>query len=390
MLTLNVNVLSARVGPQPYLLGAAAGCGAATATQTNGGNSTGAQNAALTADLDWGVDFRAEALVAGKIVGNSYREEITGDNHVWFRDLVPGGSSALRAALAGPAEAATGQPIAYKLRMPSCYPYDEDTRYRVTWTGNATPSAVPAAACQWQAGRGDCRFDPERELEVRFAWPAAGNYSLAAAVLGDAHRTFEPSPLPTELAVAVTGAASPAAGSDSGGSGSTSTSPAGQGGAAPGTTSTTGGARPAGGSPCCDIVPNPAMRGRLGRVVVAYPEEVSARIDVFRAGETQSVAGGYGDEAFDLFPGTYEVVISGKRVTGVTVRSGNDTKIRVGVLRVTASDGTRVDVLDRAGGQGLTGGYGTDVYGLPIGEVGVQIAGQTERVVIEAGRVTEF
>jgi hypothetical protein len=38
----------------------------------------------------------------------------------------------------------------------------------------------------------------------------------------------------------------------------------------------------------------------------------------------------------------------------------------------------------------LTGGFGTDAYGLPIGEVGVQIAGQTETVVIEAGQVTEF
>ena len=149
--------------------------------------------------------------------------------------------------------------------------------------------------------------------------------------------------------------------------------------------------RNAGGdSGCCEIVPNPDMRGRLGRVVVAFPEEVSARIDVYRPGETQAVAGGYGNVAFDLFPGTYDVDISGKRVTGVTVRSGNDTRVRVGVLRVNASDSTRIDIVDRADGRSLTGGYGTDLYGLPIGEVGVQIAGQTEVVVIEAGRLTEF
>lgn len=132
------------------------------------------------------------------------------------------------------------------------------------------------------------------------------------------------------------------------------------------------------------------MRGRLGRVVVAYPEEVAARIDVFRAGETQSVMSGYGDQAYDLLPGTYDVSISGKRVAGVTVRSGQDTKIRVGVLRVNASDGTRIDLIDRADGKAVTSGYGAAAYGLPIGEVGVQIAGQTETVVIEAGQVTEF
>ncbi|HEY9181646.1 MAG TPA: hypothetical protein VIQ99_00515, partial [Gammaproteobacteria bacterium] len=384
MLTLNVNVLGARLGPQPFLEGTAVGCGAATATQTDGD-----QNAALAADLDWGVGFRAEALVGGKVLPNEYRREITGENHIWFKDLIPGGSSALRAAIAGPTEAATGQATAYKLSLPSCYPYEEDAKYRVTWTGNATPSSTPASACDWQAGRGDCRFDPTRELDVRFAWPAAGNYSLTAAVIGDEHRTFDPAPAAVELAVAVTGEASTTAGSGAGGGAAGPTASGGQRGGtstAP-TVSRTGAA---GGSQCCDIVPNAAMRGRLGRVVVAYPEKVSARIDVFRPGETRAVASGYGDAAFDLFPGTYDVTISGKRVTGVTVRSGNDTKIRVGVLHVTASTGTRVDLVDPADGRSLTSGYGTGAYGLPIGELGVQIAGQTEAVVIEAGQVTDF
>jgi hypothetical protein len=386
MVTLNANVLGARLGPQPFLEGTAVGCGAATATQTNGDQTAGDQNAALAADLDWGVDFRAEALVGGKVVGESYRKEITGENHIWFKDLIPGGSSALHAAIAGPTEAATGQATAYKLSVPSCYPYDEDAKYRVTWTGSATPSSTPASACDWQAGRGDCRFDPTRELDVRFAWPAAGDYSLTAAVIGDEHRTFDPAPLATELAVAVTGETTTTGSGSGGGSPERTTDRGQRGGAAGGPAADRGSA----GSPCCDIVPNPAMRGRLGRVVVAYPEEVSARIDVYRTGETQSLAGGYGDAAFDLFPGTYDVTISGKRVAGVTVQSGHDTQIKVGVLRVTASDSTRIDLVDRADDRALTGGFGTDAYGLPIGEVGVQIAGQTETVVIEAGQVTEF
>jgi hypothetical protein len=128
----------------------------------------------------------------------------------------------------------------------------------------------------------------------------------------------------------------------------------------------------------------------LGRIVVAYPEETGARIDVFRAGETRALASGYGDQAFDFFPGTYDVAISGKLVAGVSVQSGHDTPIEVGVLRVTASDGTRIDLIDGADGKAVTSGYGAAAYGLPVGEVGVQIAGQTETVVIEAGQVTEF
>src|SRR6185436_5168994 len=72
---------------------------------------------------------------------------------------------------------------------------------------------------------------------------------------------------------------------------------------------------------CCVVVANPAMRGRLGRVVVAFPDEVVAevsgpRIEVYRAGETQSVASGYGNHFFFKQKTAYEIAISGKRVTG--------------------------------------------------------------------------
>ncbi len=99
----------------------------------------------------------------------------------------------------------------------------------------------------------------------------------------------------------------------------------------------------------------------LGRLVVAYPEDVAARIDVFRAGETRALASAYGDQAFDLFPGTYDVSISGKRVAGVTVGSGHDTQIEVGVLRVNVSDGTRIDLIDPVSNAPVASAYGTQV-----------------------------
>lgn len=139
---------------------------------------------------------------------------------------------------------------------------------------------------------------------------------------------------------------------------------------------------------CCETVPNTALR-RLGRIVVTYPEKVSAAVDILRGGEAQPIASGYGDAGFDLFPGTYEVVISGKRVAGVQVRSGHDTQIKVGVLRVTVGDDTSVELLD-ANSTRLTGGYGAGVYGLPIGEVSVVLGDQTQTVTIDAGQVAEL
>jgi hypothetical protein len=141
---------------------------------------------------------------------------------------------------------------------------------------------------------------------------------------------------------------------------------------------------------CCSIVPNPTMKGRLGRLVVTYPEgtDAGARIDVSK-GDT-AATNGYGNQAFELLPGSYTVVISGKRVDNVTVQSGNDTKVKVGVLRVTAPGGTRLDVLDKDGKTNLTNGYGNKQFGLPIGTVHVQIAGQSEAVTIQDGKITEF
>jgi hypothetical protein len=144
---------------------------------------------------------------------------------------------------------------------------------------------------------------------------------------------------------------------------------------------------------CCDVVVNVAMKGRLGRIVVAFPEggdAGSSRIDVFRAGETASMEAAYGSSTWDLFPGTYAVVISGARVEGVTVQSGHDTRLRVGILRIQAGGSTRADVLAADGKTALVSGYGAMQIGLPVGTYRVQIAGQSEPVTIQNGKITDF
>ncbi len=88
-LSFDYNVLQGRAGPEPFLLGVANGCGAISATQT-GGTSTSQTNAALTADLDWGIFFRAEALVAGQRVGESWEpDKARTQSHIWFGDFAP-------------------------------------------------------------------------------------------------------------------------------------------------------------------------------------------------------------------------------------------------------------------------------------------------------------
>ena len=85
---------------------------------------------------------------------------------------------------------------------------------------------------------------------------------------------------------------------------------------------------------CCEVVVDSERKGRLGRLIVKFP-------DGFKAGN------------MELLPGTYDVVISGKRVEGVTIKSGHDTKVKVGVLRVNAGASTRIDLVEPAGDKNL-------------------------------------
>ena len=144
-----------------------------------------------------------------------------------------------------------------------------------------------------------------------------------------------------------------------------------------------------GAEPCCSVVANAALKGQMGRVVVAFPDGAvpkNPRVDVLKNGKV--VLSGYGNQSWELLPGTYEVSISGKRVSNVPVKAGHDTTVKVGVLRISAGKQTRVDVFDA--GSKLTSGYGNQVIGLPLGSFAIQVAGQTEQVTISDGKITDF
>jgi hypothetical protein len=148
-----------------------------------------------------------------------------------------------------------------------------------------------------------------------------------------------------------------------------------------------------GSAACCVLTPAADLPEGMGRIVVSYPDDGGSgtRLDVYAAGDTsQAIGGGYGDTQIELEPGTYEVTIGGNGVAGVAVQAGHDTRIRAGVLHVYASDATRIDFLDPASGESLTGGYGENSYGFPAGPISVRVAGQDETVLIEDGKVTEF
>jgi hypothetical protein len=215
-----------RAGPQPYLYGELYGCVAGAATQNiSSGSSTAQDWYALTADLDWGIDFRAEALIAGKQVGPTLVNRLVSQNppkHIGFWDLAH--STALLPQVQGLTQASLGQPAVYQIKMPTCYPYPDKVKYQLAWTGSATASSgasgtpagtrsalrtgaalklvgngtatTPANAsdpCNLQSGQGSCEFDPAKDFALDLVWPTAGSYNLAVTAVGDTHgREYKP------------------------------------------------------------------------------------------------------------------------------------------------------------------------------------------------------
>ena len=143
--------------------------------------------------------------------------------------------------------------------------------------------------------------------------------------------------------------------------------------------------------PCCNIVANAGLTGRLGRLVIAFPEGANASgAHVVVSKDEKDLANAYGNQSLDLLAGTYVVSVNNMRVDGVTIQAGHDTQLKVGVLRVSAADATRVRVLAADQTHELTSTYGKQELGFPVGTVYVEVAGQREAVTITEGKITNF
>ena len=244
-LDFDFGALTARAGPQPYLLGEVYGCvGAAASQNLSNGTSTAQDWHALTADVDWGIDLRGQVLLGGeKVFDKTLHGVVKKNTHIWFKDLWPGGSTALYPLVDGAAQASMGTPALYQIKMPSCYPYPDKMKYQLAWTGGASPSigasgsaaasgvsgataatrsagrsgaalklvasGAPSTstnasgACNLQPAQGTCEFDPVKSLALGLVWSAAGANSVAVTAVSDTHGREYKAAQPTTVNVTV-------------------------------------------------------------------------------------------------------------------------------------------------------------------------------------------
>lgn len=93
------------------------------------GDGTNEIVSALTLDLNYELFLTQRTRLLGEIKTKNIRE--FGRNHLAFVDLI--GSSALEPIFVGPSNPNQGSTAWYQAKMGSCWPYDDEIFYRVTW-----------------------------------------------------------------------------------------------------------------------------------------------------------------------------------------------------------------------------------------------------------------
>lgn len=411
-LSLNYNLLSARAGPQPFMLGEIYGCAAASASQNSSGASSKEQSYALAADLDWGVELRAEAMAGGKKVVKKIWKLDQG--HIYFKDLAQ--STGLKPIVAGTLQPSVGQSAAYTVTMPACYPYPDPIEYQIKWTGGASastgtpnsqatkglPGKIPGrttsnsapSRCTLQPGQANCSGGPMSITSLNLTWPAPGDYILTVTPVGDKHgRKFDLSrATQVNIQVGVTNAKAAEATplqkdvkvfnlKDSAGNASP--------------TEVRGAAEDKSGSDKTDkweIKRNPDLKGAMGRITIRVPEKSVYSLTVFKAGTDEKSAYRYIGTEFLLLPGKYDTRWwdnSNWRLSDIPVRRGMDTRIRAGMLNLNLS-GTSWVIYDETKTILIEQGYSVWRVGLPIGKYYVKVNNDFAEVVIKDGEVTEF
>ena len=133
------------------------------------------------------------------------------------------------------------------------------------------------------------------------------------------------------------------------------------------------------------------LKGVKGRLVVDFHDEVPmAHMLVKIYSKDGGDPLGERKRRFDLLPGTYDVVVAGKRVAGVPIQSGQETRLLMGLLRVVYKGMDRTEVYDADKKTLLVKDYGTLRLGLPIGKYWVKMAGRMVEIEIKDGQVVAF
>jgi hypothetical protein len=120
----------AQVGVRPYLDVDLWGYGGNDCGDADGDGTNEVVNAA-TIGLEGRLNITGEVAGLGKRISGDLAS--FGPLHIGFWDLIPGGSSAIRPMLVGPASTVQHSATRYALKMRPCWPYPDAIDYELDW-----------------------------------------------------------------------------------------------------------------------------------------------------------------------------------------------------------------------------------------------------------------
>lgn len=125
-----------------------------------------------------------------------------------------------------------------------------------------------------------------------------------------------------------------------------------------------------------------------GNLLIDLPKDTKWDITIYTAGSSKVLSNTMLQTNFALPPGLYDLEINHIWIKGVPVETGNDTRLKAGVLHIR--DKTPWTLYDEAKQQVLINSSSEEERGLPIGKYKLTIKGQDHDIEIKDGKKVKY
>ncbi len=137
-----------------------------------------------------------------------------------------------------------------------------------------------------------------------------------------------------------------------------------------------------------EIEPNVSAKSATGKILIKIPKEVECIISISQpnTGKELFYSGALTNaRTFSLAPGTFDVKISGSTIKNVPVQKGMNTRIKAGILNVTASE--IWTLYDENKNKQIYFSATAKRIGLPAGNYQLEIHRNTKQIIIKDGEI---
>lgn len=117
------------------------------------------------------------------------------------------------------------------------------------------------------------------------------------------------------------------------------------------------------------------------KLFVSLPEDAHWDMTIYAAGSNKVLSNTLVKKEFLLLPGSYDLEINKIRINGVPVEKGNNTRVKAGILNVTANGPWTL--YDETHQTVLINTYYEQKRGLPVGKYTLYMNGQSENIEIK-------